>query len=114
MEILGSDIKIRENLLFSLNRYTTWWIIILVTMIFDYLTTLYFIGILGPYAEANQFIGWLMVNVGLFIGLFIGKLVQLFSVVFFVCLSQRLGNIFLLVIILMNCWAVVINTIPHY
>jgi hypothetical protein len=114
MKILGSEIKIRENLLFSLKRYPVWWLIIVITMIFDYLTTLYFVGKLGPQAEANHFIGWLIVNVGLFFGLFIGKLVQLFSVIFFVCMSQRLGNLFLLVIILMNCWAVVINTIPHY
>lgn len=114
MKILDSEIKFKENILFSLNRYTVWWVILLVTMIFDYITTLYFVSKLGVQAEANQVVGWLIKNVGLYVGLFFGKLVQLVSVVLFVSLSQRLGNLFLLVVILLNCWAVVINTMPNY
>lgn len=114
MKILGSEIRLKENILFSLSRYSIWWIILLVTMVFDYLTTLYFVDKLGHEAEANQVVAWLIVNMGLYIGVFIGKLFQLVSVVIFVCLSQRFGNIFLLVIIVLNCWAVVMNTLSNY
>ena len=44
----------------------------------------------------------------------VSKLMQLISVVLIVALSQRLGNLFLLIVILLNCWAVVMNTIPNY
>lgn len=114
MKILGSEINIKENLLFSINKYPMWWLILLVTIIFDYLTTLYFVSKLGSDAEANKVIGWLISIFGLYFGVFIGKLMQLLSVTLFVCLSQRLGNLFLLMVILVNCWAVVINTIPNY
>lgn len=114
MKILDSEIQLKKNLLFSLNRYLIWWIILLVTMIFDYLTTLYFVSMLGSDAEANQMVGWLIRNLGLHFGVFIGKSMQLVSVVLFVSLHQRLGNLFLLVVILLNCWAVVINTVPNY
>lgn len=114
MKILGSEVTIKENLLFSLSRYLIWWLILLITMAFDFLTTLYFVSKLGADTEANMVIRWLISNLGLSTGVLIGKLFQLISVVMFACLHRRLGNIFLLVIILLNCWAVVINTLPHY
>ena len=114
MKLLDTEINVKENLIFSLNRYPIWWLILIVTMIFDYLTTINFVTKIGVEAEANQVVAWLISNLGLYLGLFIGKLLQLFSVVMFVCLHQRLGNLFLLITILLNCWAVVINSIPHY
>lgn len=114
MKILDSEINLKENLDFSLHRYRIWWVILLITIIFDYLTTLNFVSKLGVEAEANQVVGWLIKNLGLLSGLFIGKLLQLASVIIFVCLHQRLGNLFLLFTILLNCWAVVMNSLPHY
>ncbi len=52
MEILGSEINLKENLSFSLKRYRVWWAILIVTIIFDYLTTLYFVSKLSSAAEA--------------------------------------------------------------
>ena len=114
MNVLGSEINFKENLLFSINKYQVWWLILLVTIIFDYLTTLYFVSMLGPDAEANEVVGWLIRALGLHVGVIVGKSMQLISVILFVSLSQRLGNLFLLIVILLNCWAVVMNTIPNY
>ncbi len=114
MKILDSKISFKDNFLFSIKRYRIWWLILLVTMVFDYLSTVNFVNKIGVEAEANHVVNWLMTNFGLYLGLFIGKCLQLFSVVMFVCLHQRLGNLFLLITILLNCWAVVINSIPHY
>ena len=114
MKVLGSEINFKENFLFSLKEYQVWWLILLVTIIFDYLTTLYFVSELGPDAEANKVVSWLIRALGLHVGVFLGKSMQFISVVLFVSLSQRLGNLFLLIIILLNCWAVVMNTIPNY
>lgn len=114
MQILGSEIDLKENLQFSLKRYLIWWIILFITIVFDYLTTLYFVSKVGIQAEANQVVAWLLNHVGLYLGVFIGKFLQLVAVVIFVSLNKKLGNLFLLITILLNCWAVVMNTIPNY
>jgi len=114
MKILGSEINLKQNLLFSLKRYRVWWAILIVTIVFDYLTTLYFVSKLGSDAEANKVVAWLIGNLGLHVGVLIGKLLQLVSVILIVSLSRKVGNLFLLIIIVLNCWAVVMNTIPNY
>ncbi len=53
MRLLGEDIKFRENLVFSINRYSVWWIILIITMCFDYLSTTVFVEKYGSEAEAN-------------------------------------------------------------
>jgi len=114
MIILGSDIDFKENLLFSLKRYSVWWAILIVTIVFDYLTTLYFVSKLSSDAEANNVVAWLIDNLGLYFGVLIGKLLQLVAVILIVSLNKKVGNFFLLFIIILNCWAVVMNTIPNY
>jgi len=79
-------------------------------MIFDYLSTLYFVEKYGSHLEANYVVRVLIENAGVTVGTLIGKLLQIVAVVFFVCLHRRLGNLFLLIVIVLNCWAVVINT----
>ena len=111
MQILDQEIPLKENLRFSLKRYTAWWIILLVTMIFDFFTTLYFVEKYGVATEGNSLVSWLIRNLGLVAGVFVGKLLQLFSVTVFVSLHQKLGNIFLLIVVLFNFWAVVVNVI---
>lgn len=110
MKILGSDVNLKENLLYSLNRYRVLWLVLLVTMIFDYVTTVFFVSELGVRAEANMLMERLIRNFGLSVGVLIGKSLQLLPVVFFVSLDKRFGNLFLLAIILINIWAVFINT----
>lgn len=111
MQILDQEIPLKENLRFSLKRYTVWWVILLITMIFDFFTTLYFVEKYGLVTEGNSVVSWLIRNFGLAAGVFVGKLFQLFSVTVFVSLHQKLGNIFLLIIVLFNFWAVVVNVI---
>ncbi len=110
MKILGSKVSIKENLLFSLNKYFVLWLILLITIVFDFLTTLNFVSNLGVHAEANIVVAWLMKNFGLGPGVLIGKSLQLIPVLAFVSLSKRMGNIFLLFVVLLNLWAVFINT----
>jgi hypothetical protein len=52
-----------------------------------------------------------MTAVGGDLGNLAGKGLQLLAVIGFVGLHRRLGNIFLLFVILLNCWAVVINSL---
>jgi hypothetical protein len=111
MQILDQEIPLKENLRFSLKRYKVWWIILLMTMIFDFLTTLYFVDKYGVASEGNSLVSGLILTLGLVAGVFVGKLLQLFSVTAFVSLHQKLGNVFLLVVVLFNFWAVVVNVI---
>lgn len=111
MRILDQEIRIKNNLLYSLNRYTVWWLILIVTMFFDYLSTTVFVAQYGTEAEANIATRFMMEIINPYVGNFIGKLLQLVSVICLVCLSRRVGNFFLLFVILINCWAVVMNSI---
>jgi hypothetical protein len=111
MKILGEDIAFRENIVFSLRRYLVWWLILAVTMGFDIFTTSAFIAKYGTGAEANMVTKWLMISVGGDLGNIIGKGLQVLAVIGFVGLHRRLGNLFLLFVILLNCWAVVINSL---
>lgn len=111
MRILGQQIKLRENLLFSLHRYPVWWIILIITMFFDYLSTTVFIAKYGTEAEANLTTRFMMETINPYWGNIIGKLLQLVSVVCLVSVSRRVGNFFLLFVILLNCWAIVMNSV---
>jgi hypothetical protein len=111
MKILGEDIAFRENIEFSLRRYPAWWLILAVTMGFDIFTTSAFLERYGTDAEANLVTKMLMSAVGGHLGNVSGKGLQLLAVIGFVGLHRRLGNLFLLFVILLNCWAVVINSL---
>ncbi len=114
MEILSEKINPRDNLSYSLRRYRVWWAILLVSMVFDYLTTLNFISDTGIRGEGNLVIAWLMQSLGVYAGLALAKVLQLIAVVAIVAMSRRIGNLFMIIVILLNCWAVVMNSIPQY
>ena len=111
MKILDQKIKIKQNLLYSLRRYPVWWVILIITMVFDYLATTVFVDRFGTGAEANIITRMLMESITPSIGNFLGKVLQLISVVCLVGLSRKVGNFFMLFVILLNCWAIVINSI---
>jgi len=111
MKVLGESIAFKANLNFSIKRYPVFWLILLVTMALDYLTTVNFVSRDGTQAEANQIVRFLMELAGIEFGVLIAKALQLFAVIVFASLHQRLGNIFLLVVILLNTWAVFVNTL---
>jgi hypothetical protein len=110
MKLLGETVEFHRNLKKSFKRYPVWWAILSVTMIFDIFTTWAFVSKYGIQAEGNVATKTWMLHMGPTLGNCIGKILQLASVIFFVGLHQRLGNIFLLLVILLNCWAIVINS----
>lgn len=111
MRLLGEDITFRENLVFSINRYSVWWIILIITMSFDYLSTTVFVEKYGTEAEANLTTRFMMDYFNPYFGNLLGKVLQLLSVICMVGLNRRFGNFFLLFVILINCWAIVVNSI---
>ena len=111
MKILDQEIRFQENLLFSLRRYPIWWVILVVTMVFDFLSTTAFVAFYGTEAEANFTTRLLMESITPATGNLLGKLLQLLSVVCVVGLSRKVGNFFMLFVILLNCWAIVMNSL---
>ncbi len=111
MRILDQDINLKENLHYSLRRYPVWWIILIITMVFDFLSTSVFVAKYGTEAEANITTRFMMETINPYFGNVLGKLLQLISVVCLVSVSRRVGNFFLLFVILINCWAIVVNSI---
>lgn len=110
MRILGKKVDFLENIKFSAKTYSIWWALLIVTILLDILTTNAFISKYGMRAEGNLITRFLMLDLDPFYGNVIGKILQLFSVLFFVGLNKRLGNIFLLFVNLLNSWAIVINS----
>jgi hypothetical protein len=110
MKLLGENVNFQANLKYSIKRYAVWWAILVVTILFDIFTTSVFVSKFGVNAEGNFLTRLWMHCVDPFWGNILGKILQFLSVLFFVGLHQRYGNIFLLVVILLNCWAIVVNS----
>lgn len=111
MNILDETVTPGENFSYSLKRYWIWWLILIVTIIYDYLSTTVFVAEYGVNAEANLGTRFFMINFSPHIGNLTGKLLQFLSVICFVSLNKRVGNFFLLFIILINGWAIMVNSI---
>ena len=111
MKILDEKVAIKENLAFSLKRYWYLWLILLVTILFDYLSTAEFVSKYGIKAEANLITRFMMHALGHDTGNMMGKLLQILSVICMACLSRRIGNFFLLFVIIINSWATIVNSI---
>lgn len=111
MKILDDEVPLRENLDYSLRRYTVWWVLLVATILLDVLSTVGFVSALGLHKEANALARWLMGSMGLLPGLLVAKLLQIFAVTAIVSLNHRVGNIFLMAVTLLNAWAVVVNSV---
>ena len=110
MKLLGTPENFSRNLRYSFSRYRVWWTILIVTIFFDIFSTYAFVEKYGIKAEGNLFTKLWMIHFGSTIGNIVGKLLQLVAVMFFAGLHRRLGNFFLLFIIVLNCWAIAINS----
>ncbi len=111
MKLLDTEIRVKENLMFSLTRFRLWWALFLATVVFDYLTTINFVSVDGIEMEANRVVRALMSAMGVYLGLLFAKCLQVIAVLAFASLHKRAGNIFLFFVIFLNVWAVIINTL---
>ena len=109
MRILDEEVHLKENFDFSLKRYRVWWLILIITTVFDYFSTLYFVQKYGVASEGNLLVSWLIRNLGIVIGVLVAKGLQISAVTVFVSLHKRLGNLFMFIVILFNLWAIVVN-----
>ena len=110
MTILDRQVSLQQNLFYALQKYRICWFILLLTATLDYVTTLQFMLNDSIALEANLVIRYLAYEFGIFGGVMVGKTLQIFSAMAFCALSRELSRAVLLLIILLNCVAIFINT----
>lgn len=109
MDILGQQIELKNNLIKSLRSHQLLWILLVVTATFDFASTLFFMSARGVHVEQNLLVRWLATNIGVIPGVLIGKLLQLAAVATFSALSARLSRAVLLLVVLLNFFAIYVN-----
>jgi len=109
MKIVDSEINVYENIKKSVNTHRVFWLIFIITVILDYITTLNFMYQDGVEQEKNSLVRWLATTMGIATGVFVAKSLQVFAVIAFSALSFRLSRAILLLVIMLNLLAVFIN-----
>jgi len=107
--ILGQQVSLKQNLYGSVQRHWLLWSLLMLTVILDYLSTVYFMFFDGIYTEASTVIRGLAYEFGVITGVFVGKGLQIVAAVVFVSLSQKLARAVLLLLVLLNTLAVANN-----
>lgn len=109
MLILGEPVSLKNNLIRSFREHRVLWALLLVTIIFDFATTIFFMSEYGIRVEKNAVVRWLAYNLGIFPGVSIGKCLQLLPAIGFSALSFKLSRAVLLLIVLLNFVAILLN-----
>lgn len=109
MHILGDNIPLKDNLKLALQRHWLLWVLLVLTVFLDYLSTLYFMFLDGVQTEGNALIRWLAYEFGVVVGVFLGKSLQILAALCFVSLTQKLARAVLLLLVLLNAVAVINN-----
>lgn len=102
MKILDTEINLLENLKLSIKKYKLFWLLFLISAVFDALSTYYFIAIDGIEHEANDLIRNLVYYLGIAPGVIVGKLLQLIAALVFSSLSFKLSRAILLLFSALN------------
>ncbi|MEW6998837.1 hypothetical protein AADZ86_14215 [Colwelliaceae bacterium BS250] len=110
MTILDQNVPLMPNMFFALQRHRTLWLLLILSALFDFITTINFMINDSIALEANLIIRYLAYQLGIFPGVFIGKLLQLFAGLCFCALTRHHSGLVLLLLILLNCVAIFINT----
>lgn len=109
MRILDQDISLKTNLVTSLRKHWILWIVLLVTAMLDFATTLGFMTEYGIRVERNMVVRWLALTLGIVPGVLIGKSLQIIAAAVFSALSLKHSRAILLLIIGVNFLAILGN-----
>lgn len=105
MKILDSEVKLLENVKLSLFSHKIFWLLFLISVILDVLSTYYFMHIDGIEHEANILIRSLAYTLGILQGVIVGKSLQIVTALIFCSLSFKLSRAILLLFITLNLLA---------
>ena len=105
MQILGSEVPLIENIKQSIVRYWVLWVLLLLTIVLDCLTTIRFMFLGGIELEANLVVRWLAERLGVVQGVIVGKTLQFVSAIGFSALSFTYSRAILILLISLNLLA---------
>ena len=105
MKILDTEVQLVDNLKKSLLHYKIFWLLFLISVILDVLSTYYFMKVDGIEHEANKLIRSLAYTLGVFPGVVVGKSLQIVAALIFCSLSFKLSRTVLLLFIALNLLA---------
>ncbi len=111
MKILDHDVPVLENLRYSLRTHWFLWLLVFLTVLLDFATTLNFMWRDGIELEKNLLIRNLATLLGIVPGVAVGKILQIVAAVVLTSLSKNLNRAVLLMIVLLNIWAIFINSL---
>lgn len=100
MKILDKEIPLLENLKQSYYSYWYLWLILIISIMLDSLSTVLFMQDEGIVREANVLIYFLAETFGIIVGVIIGKSLQLIAAIGFAALSYKYSP---LVLVLLSC-----------
>ena len=109
MKILDEDIPLLDNLKKSVQFYWLLWLILLVSIVLDTVTTVIFMQGDGISFEANLLIRWLALTFGIIPGVIFGKALQLVAALGFSALSLKYSRAILMLLTALNILAVYHN-----
>ena len=101
------DLEANKAVLFG--QYRPYFLLLVFSAILDCLSTMYFMGHLGPEMELNLVVRHLSYSLGIVYGPIIGKTLQVIAVWFITALAPPITRGLCAVIMCANCYAFVIN-----
>lgn len=109
MLILDEEIDLVGNIKKSLVKYKYLWMILIISIVLDCLTTIKFMHNESISREANIIIHWLANTFGIIPGVIFGKFLQIIAALGFSSLSFKYSRAILLLLLLLNLLAVYHN-----
>lgn len=105
MKILDEEIPLIENLMKSFGRYKYLWLLLMVSIVLDSLSTVWFMYNEGIKFEANILIRYLAMTLGIIPGVILGKSLQVLTAVIFSALSLKHSRAVLILLLCLNLLA---------
>ena len=109
MKILDQEIDLEANKYALFRQHRTLFCLLLLTALMDAVSTMVFMRRIGPHAEMNWVVRILGYAYGPYVGPLLGKLYQVFGMWVISLFVPRLTRFVCITIILLNCYAFVLN-----
>ena len=109
MKILDSEVDLRANKGLLFRQHRVLFVLLIITAIMDAYSTQLFMQRIGPHVETNIVVRLLSFSYGTLAGPYLGKFYQICAVWIISVFTPRLTRFVCVMVILMNCYAFVVN-----
>lgn len=109
MKILDSEIDLAANKSLLFRQHRVLFVLLVVTAIMDAFSTRFFMQRIGLHVESNIVVRLLSFSYGTLAGPYLGKFYQVCAVWIISVCTPRLTRFVCVMVILMNCYAFVVN-----